>query len=168
MSVRASIFGTGAPGGNVDYRGDVPAPVTSYASAAANTPLIARLNVPPSTNKTKSAVVSRHDTRGDIRFFYSHGAVTMRAPLAAIGPGTTPISQVQQRNIQLMDWQINGSWAQTGYPRNFGWSTRVPQLTTNVTGGPGPADMNVKPHYARVQAVPRSRVIVRSYPTKGQ
>lgn len=168
MSIRANLFGGGKPGGDIDYRGDVVAPVRSYAQAGASTPLISHLSTPPSTNRTRSAVVSRRERRGDIRYFYSHGAVTMRAPLVATGPGTTPVSLFQQQNVQLMDWQINASWRETGYPRNLGWSTRVAQLETNTTGGPGQSQQTAKPHPTRVQQVPRSRVIVRTYPTRGQ
>lgn len=170
MSNRATIFGTGTPGGSVEYHGDITPPVTSYASSLPRTPLATRLNNPSSTNVTGSAVVARQPRRGGHMFFYSHGAVVMPNALphpGAGGVGGVESSAFQPYNIQLMDWQINRSWYEAGYPRNLGLSTRVPQLQTNVTGGPGRSRSVQRPLFTQVQTVPRASVRVRSYPTKG-
>lgn len=169
MSKRASIFGTGAPGGNVEYRGDLPAPVATYAASAPSTPLMSRLFNPASTNRTGSAVVNRQDRRGGHHFFYVHGAVTMPGPLPAPGAGQVggvQSSAYQRQLVQLMDWQVNTSWYESGYPRNLGYSTRVPQLQTNQTGGPGKSSSDQRPLFTRVQQVGRARAVVRTYPTR--
>lgn len=168
MSLRATKFGTGAPGGQIEYHGDLTPPVSSYAASAAKSPLISTLLVPASTVVSGAAVVNRQPRRGGHRFFYSHGAVPMPPALPGSGPGIGGVfsSLFQRFNIQLMDWQINTSWYESGYPRNLAWSTRVPQLQTNVTGGPGKSQQTQRPLFTRVQTVPRATVRVRSYPTK--
>lgn len=167
MSLRATKFGVGAPGGAVDYRGDLPAPVTTYAGAYRDA-ATSHLRVPASTVVSGSAVVMRAPRRNGHAFFYSHGGVPMALPLArpGVGAGGVESSQFQRTNVQLMDWQINSSWHEAGYPRNLGLSTRVPQPTTNQTGGPGRSQMVQRPLFTRVQSVPRARVLVRAYPTR--
>lgn len=169
MSRRASMFGTGSSGGVVEYKGDLTPPNTSYASALPNQPLASRLYNPASTAWTRSAVVTRAPRRGGMRSFYSHGAVTMPEALpmpGAGGVGGVRSSAFQTQNVQLMDWQINPSWGEAGRPRNLGYSTRVPQLQTNVTGGPGRSSSDQRPLFTRVQTVSRAQVSVRSYPTR--
>src|SRR5512147_1892368 len=122
MSFRSTLFGSGAPGGNVEYRGDLTAPITTYASAVPGMPMTSRLYVPATRNITNSAVVTRAPRRGGMRSFYSHGAVPM--PNALPRPGATGVGNVQSSafqpyNVQLMDWQINPSWHEAGYPRNL-------------------------------------------------
>lgn len=170
MSTRSSVFGGGRPGGVIEYRGDLPAPDSTYASALPATPLASRLTVPATTNRTGSAVVDRRVRRGGHHFFYSHGAVPM--PNALPGQGAAQIGGVnssafQPYNVALMDWQINTSWYESGYPRNLGLSTRVPQLQTNVTGAPGKSRQQPRPLFTRVQTVERARVVVRTYQTQG-
>jgi hypothetical protein len=161
------MFGGGQPGGRIEYRGDLPAPVTTYASALPTTPLTSRQYNPPSTNRTKSAVVDRKPRRGGHMFFYSHGAVPMLTPIRedSNSQGLVPISMFQRFNIALMDWQKNLSWYESGYPRNLGLSTRVPQLQTNVTGGPGRSSMDQRPLFTKVQTVQRARIKVSAYQT---
>jgi hypothetical protein len=162
------MFGRGGTGGRVEYRGDVVAPVTSYASALPSSPLTSRQYNPASTNRTGSAVVDRKPRRGGHMFFYSHGAVPMPTPIREEqnSQGLVPISKFQRFNVALMDWQKNLSWYESGYPRNLGLSTRVPQLETNQTGGPGRSSMDQRPLFTRVQTVQRSRVIVQTYRTR--
>lgn len=168
MTIRATQFGGGRPGGQIDYRGDVIAPTQSYASSQANTPMISRLSVPPSTNQTSSAVVKQSPRRGGMRYFLTYGAMRMPLPVFASGPGQVPSSAFQSMSANRAEWDINPDWAEAGYPRNLGWSTKVPQLQTNITGGPGTSAQTAKPLFGRVQVVPRSRVTVRTYPTRGQ
>lgn len=170
MSLRASKFGSGGVGGQVEYPGDLTPPTRSYAASAPSTPLMSRLFNPPSINRTRSAVVNRQERRGGMQYFYSHGAIPMPVPAAtrATGPGQVPSSAFQRMNNALVMWDINPAWGEAGYPQNQGWSTRVPQLETNITGGPGTSQQTARPEYTRVQAVPRSRVTVRTYPTRGQ
>lgn len=169
MSIRADMFGTGAPGGRIEYKGDLPAPVTTYASSLPGMPLTSRLYNPASTARTRSSVVTRAPRRGGMRSFYVHGAVGMPNALpnpGAGGVGGVNSSAFQPNLVQLMDWQVNPSWYEAGYPRNLGLSTRVAQLQTNVTGGPGRSSQDQRPLFTRVQTVPRANVTVRSYPTR--
>jgi hypothetical protein len=153
----------------LEYRGDLTPPDTSYASVLPTTPLTTRLFNPSSTNRTGSAVVTRAPRRNGQLFFYAHGAVTQ--PNALPNPGAASIGNVnssafQTQLVQLFDWQKNIAWHEAGYPRNLGLSTRVPQLETNVTGGPGKSSSDQRPLFTKVQQVQRARVVVRSYPTK--
>lgn len=170
MSIRSSLFGRGAPGGAVEYRGDLVAPITSYASTTPHSALTSRLGIQSSTNVNGSAVVNRQEQRGGIRSFYSHGGYRMPNALPFAGntaTGGVNRSAFQQTNIQLMDWQINPSWHQAGYPRNLALSTRVSQLQTNVNGAPGASSQDPRPLFTRVQTVERARIIVQSYKTRG-
>lgn len=163
------MFGGGAPGTPVEYRGDVKPPVESYASALRYTPLTSRLYNPQTTNRSSSAVVDRHPRRGGMLSFYVTGAVRMPDALpypGADGVGEVNRSAFQPYLAQLTDWHINRAWAEAGRPRNLGLSTRVPQLETNVTGGPGRSSQDQRPLFTRVQTVERARVTVRSYPTR--
>lgn len=167
MSIRSSRMSGGRQGGTVEYFGDLVPPVTSYAGAYRDS-ITSSLVVPSSTNVTGSAVVARAPRRNGHAFFYSHGGVPMDMPLArpGVGAGGVESSRFQPINVQLMDWQINASWHEAGYPRNLGLATRVPQPMTNRTGGPGRSEMGQRPLFTRVQNVPRARVLVRSYPTR--
>lgn len=156
----------GRPSGSIQSKYDVPPPVTTYAYSAAKTPLHASLNIPPSTNRSGSAVVNRRPLRNGLQFFYSHGAVSMDVPLAAVAEGGVNSSRFQTVNVQLMDWQNNTSWHQAGYPRNLGWVTRVAQVDTKSSGGPTNATMEAKPAFNRVQRVPRYQAIPKAYPTR--
>lgn len=170
MSRRASIFGTGAPGGAVEYRGDLTPPVASYASSAAASPMFSRLRIPSSLATIGSMVVNRTPRNVGIRSFYVHGAVDMVQAMpypASAGVGGVTSSAFQRKLVQLMDWQINPGWAEAGRPRNLGLSTRVPQLQTNVTGGPGRSSQDQRPLFNRVQTVQRANVVVKAYPTRG-
>jgi hypothetical protein len=124
---------------------------------------------PASTNRTRSAVVDRSPRRGDIAYFYVHGAVTQPNALpgqGATGPGGVNSSGFQNQLVQLMDWQINRGWYEAGFPRNLGLSTRVPQLQTNVTGGPGMSSSTQRPLFTKVQKVRRAGVKVNTYQTR--
>jgi hypothetical protein len=153
--------------GNVAYRGDLPAPVTTYASAAANLPMRARLNVPPSTNLDGSAVVNRVERRAGHRYWYSHGGVTMPMPgVPRPGAGGVFSSSFQQTLVQLHDWMINLEWYAAGYPRNMGYSFRAQQVQTRTTGGPTAAAMQQRPLFPKVQTIKRYTVATPRYPTR--
>lgn len=168
MSIRASRLMPGGNGGVVEYEGDLTPPVTTYASAAPKTPMSSRMFVPGTTALTGAPVVFRGQRRGGHRFFYSHGAVPM--PPALPGPsgvGQVRVSLFQRFNMLLADWMINAAWREAGVPQNLGWSSKTPQLETNVTGGPGSSRQTTRPLFPKVQQVPRARARVGTYPTRG-
>jgi hypothetical protein len=169
VSIRSSIFGGGGVGGKVEYRGDVPAPVQSYASALPNQPLTSRLFTPGASAWTRSAVVSRSSRTDGLRMFYVHGATRQPVPLVrpGVGAGGVESSAWQQNLVLLTDWCVNTAWLAAGYPRNFGWTFRGPQPQTNVTGGPGKSRQTQRPLLTRVQSVRRASVTVQTYPTRG-
>lgn len=174
MSKRSTARGGGAPGGPVEYPGDLTPPIASYAGGPMHGSSIGRkLRIPGSRVDTNSGVVSSKFRRGGARggqvYFYSYGPLRMRTPL--MGPpgyGSVVRSGFQQYNNQLIDWQLNPSWAETGYPANLGLSHRQPQLPTNASGGPSPSTMGQRPLFTGVQQVPRPRVQIRTYNTRGQ
>lgn len=153
--------------GNVSWEGDLPAPVTTYASAQANLPMRTRLLVPPSTNRSGAPVVNRVPRRNGQKFFYSHGGIEMPSRLVPRpGAGGVFSSAFQTMLIQLHDWMINGAWFAAGYPRNLGYSWRNGQIDTNATGGPGKGQMQQTPVFTRIQTVRRATVNPPRYNTK--
>lgn len=167
----------GAPNASeVSWEGDITPPVTTYASAAANLPMKSRLNVPASTNRTGSPVVSRAERRDGLQYFYSHGGTRMPVPgVPRPGPGGVVSSAFQTTLVQLHDWVINRKWYAAGYPRGgsvftggirLDSSFRGPQPQTMYTGGPTKAAMQQRPLFPAVQTVQRYGVTVRRYPTR--
>ena len=169
MVYRTTRLGNGMPGGAIEYRGDLPAPVTTYAASLSDSNLAANLMVPAATNRTWAPVVCRVP-RNRIKAFYVHGAETQPNALpypGAAGVGEVNRSAFQDQLVLLTDWHINPGWYEAGYPRNLGLSTRVPQLVTQVTGGSGPGRSQPRPLFTRVQTVGRASATVKTYPTKG-
>jgi hypothetical protein len=165
----AKLTPAGGPpnAGEITYRGDLPAPVTTYASAQANLPMRTRLTVPAGTNRTGAPVVNRVPRRNGLRYFYSHGGIRM--PFGGVprpGAGGVTSSAFQQILVQLHDWVTNRNWYEGGYPQNLGLSFRAQQLVTKATGGPTSAAMETKPVFAKVQTVRRYSVTPPRYPTR--
>lgn len=155
-------------GSQVTWEGDLTPPITTYAASLRKSPLHSGLGVRSSTNTTSSAVVNRRDIRKGLLYYYSHGGLTMPAPAVPTnGAGGVNISRYQQTLVQLHDWVINLGWRMGGYPRNLGYSFRVDQLKTQVTGGSGPGAMQQRPVFPAVQVVPRYTANIRRYATKG-
>jgi hypothetical protein len=146
---------------------DQPPPITTYASGVQNNSLLSQNHVPATSNRTNSAVVNRRPRRNGLRYFYGHGGLVMpfRA-IPSVGTGGVQNSFYQTILVQLHDWSQNLSWFAAGYPRNLGYSTRVSQLNTNVTGGSTNAAMNQRPLFPKVQRVPRYSVRPNVYQTK--
>lgn len=168
MVQRTTLRGNAMPGGKIEYRGDLPAPVTTYAASLSDSTVASNLQVPASTNRTWAPVVNRVPRR-KIRAFYVHGAEIQPNALpypGASGVGSVESSKFQKQLVILTDWHINPAWYEAGYPRNLGLSTRVPQLQTQVTGGGGPGKMAQRPLFTRVQTVGRATATVKTFPTK--
>jgi hypothetical protein len=75
-----------------------------------------------------------------------------------------------------VNFTINTGWyiaypaatVMNGGRRNLGLSTRVDQLPTRTTGGPGPASMLAAPRFQSVQQIPRYSTMPTMYPTQSQ
>jgi hypothetical protein len=148
------------------WEGDLIPPVTSYASSTSQTLGQDRLSVPPSTNKTNSAVVQRRPRRNGLMYFYSHGGLSMPIPgMPTPGNGGVMSSAFQRVLVQLHDWVINRAWYAAGYPRNLGYTFRVNQIATKTTGGAVGA-MQPRPRFAKVQVIPRATAQPQTYNTK--
>lgn len=146
---------------------DLPPPVTTYASALRNTALFSQNQIQHSTNVQGSMVVNRRPRRNGLRYFYSHGGVVQPAPqVPTPGAGGVRNSLYQTILVQLHDWSTNLAIFAAGYPRNLGYTTRVSQLQTKVSGGPTNATMDTKPIFPAVQRVRRYTVQPRTYQTR--
>lgn len=155
----------GRHAGLVSYEGDLPSPVTTYASAAPYTPMVSVNVTPPSTAFTRSAVVHRIPRRRGIRYFYGHGSTPMPSP-GVRASNRVESSMFQPIQTKLVNWTQNDAWFEGGYPRNLGYSFRTPQLQTQTTGGPGPGMMAARPLFPRVQKVRRYSTYAPTYNTR--
>lgn len=153
--------------GLVSYEGDLPAPVTSYASAQRTSP-VTSVNYVPATNAwTRSAVVNRIPRRAGLRYSYGYGTSQMPAPYPSGGNRAVSSSRFQPRNGQLVAYSQNDAWFAAGYPSNLGLTFKVPQLRTQVTGGAGPGSMAQRPLFTRVQRVKRYSTYAPTFKTQG-
>lgn len=170
MATRTTPFGGGRPGSVIEYRGDLTPPTQSYASVYANTTHGQALAIPATTIRTRSSVVTAKKRRGRLAIFYGYGA--RRNPQALPFQGNQAVGGVNRSAFQpfmtaLFDWHNYLSWHEAGYPRNLGYSFRVPQLETNVTGAPGKSRSTTRPIYSKVQTVGRATATVTTLPTTG-
>lgn len=150
----------------VTWQGDLVPPVTSYAASRDVSPLSSRSYIPPSTNRTNSAVVTRVPRRNGIAYFYSHGGLTMPAnAVPRPGSGGVWSSSFQQVLVQLHDWVKNSDWFAAGYPRNLGYAFRVQQVSTKAGGG-SVGRMQPRPLFPKVQVIPRATVVPPAYKTR--
>lgn len=154
------------------FYGQMPMPATQFATS---TTTLKSLEVVPSvrTVASNASVVQRANRRNGM---VSIGGRKSRDN--ADPPMNKPV-----RSSLFQEWligpQINFSMNdclyRAGYPaatisygtmRNLGLSTRVDQLPTRTTGGPGPAAMLPAPAFRSVQTVPRYSTMPSMYPTE--
>lgn len=169
MAVHASPFGPGHPGGVIEYRGDVPAPDTTYAAAISASPFGGRLRVPASrASVTTTPVVSRLNRMRGIIAHVLDGAVRM-PPATIVGPGygKTRGSVYQPFDVHRSTWIENRGLHQAGYPRNLGLTFRGPQRLDTASGAGGDSVMQPRPLWRGVQQIGRARASVITYPTQG-
>lgn len=157
---------TGKRAGLVSYEGDLPSPVTSYASNQRTSP-VTSVNIVPATNAwTASSVVNRIPRRKGLRYSYGYGTVDMPAPYPSGGNRGVNSSSFQRYNSQLTAYSQNDAWFEAGYPSNLGLTFKVPQLQTQKTGGSGPGQMASRPLFTRVQRVRRYTTLTPQYKTQ--
>jgi len=124
-----------------------------------------------SNMRSGAAFVQRRNRRRGMIQLYAHGSQKRQRtmPVGGVqnGSGTVDVSSFNRTNIPpIFNGTFNGALWQAGYPRNLGFSFRVEQLRTNTTGGPGPAQMNIRPRFNRVQTIRRYNATPKAYNTK--
>lgn len=155
------------------FYGEMPVPATSYVTS---TTALKSLEVVPSlpTARSNASVVDRHDK------MTGYTATGGRQNYETTVPPMydSPYSSKFQSWLMgpHVNYILNGFLYRAGYPaatvmnggrHNLALSTRVDQLVTRTTGGPGPARMNSQPRFNAVQNIPRYSTMPKAYPTQG-
>lgn len=154
------------------FYGEMPMPATDYATS---TSALKSADVVPSTPTVASnaSVVTRVDKMTG--YTPTSGRQNYKA--------TTPPMYVSPYSSKFQPWLmgpqvnyvINTFLYRAGYPaatvmnggrHNLALSTRVDQLVTRSSGGPGPAAMTPQPRFNAVQRIPRFSTRPKSYPTQ--
>lgn len=155
--------------GTVEYGGDITPPVASYAGSYQSTAIGSRgFSQGSSSAWTRSPVVQRRNRQNDLLYVYSHGGAVQstRVPFPGGSDGMVRSSLYQTVLVRLNTFTENMGWFAAGYPRNLGWSFRVPAIKTNPTGGPTPSRMTSQQVLTKVQQVPRYSTVPRFFATK--
>lgn len=154
------------------FYGELPVPATDYATSAT---ALKSLEVVPSTPTVASnaSVVSRVDKMTG--YTATAGRQNYETP--------TPPMYKSPYSSKCQDWLmgpqvnyvLNLFLYRCGYPaasvmngglHNLALSTRVDQLVTRQTGGPGPAAMLPAPRFGMVQKIPRFSTMPKTFPTQ--
>lgn len=154
-----------------DFYGSMPVPATQFATTVT---ALSSLEVVPSvrTVMSNASVVTRRDRRNGL--VYTAGRQSEKNTSPQI---TRPVrsSKFQQWLLgPQVNYIINNDWyiaypaatVMFGGDHNLALSTKVDQLPTRTSGGPGPATMRPAPFFTRVQAVPRYSTMPSFYPTQ--
>jgi hypothetical protein len=142
--------------------GEMPVPATHYATAVT---AMRSIEVTPSVAVTSNKGIGQrgyimkgyHPTEG--RQSYEETPPPMNKPVYS--------SKFQDWLVgPIVNYVLNGFLyrAAGGYPMNLGLSTRVDQLATRSTGGPGPASMLPAPRFRRAPVVPKYSTAPQTYP----
>lgn len=136
-----------------------------------STPLRSRLSVAAATIRTRAAVVSRRPRMLGINFLYSHGGwnsgATLKPPFSGPGSGFVQSSAFQPTTVRLVAASFNNALYGVGYPRNLGFSFKVPTLPTADKANSGGPTNGMRPRgiFTKVQTVPRYSTRPQSYDT---
>jgi hypothetical protein len=153
------------------FYGEMPMPATQYATTVT---ALTSLETVPSvrTVASNASIVDRRSRRNGLQ--YTAGRMSRPNGLPET-PKPVRSSKFQKwligpqvNYIQNLDWYIvyPAATVMFGGDRNLALSTRVDQLATRTTGGPGPASMRPAPRFSRVQQVPRYSTVPRMFPTQ--
>jgi hypothetical protein len=156
------------------FYGEMPVPATHYVTS---TTALRSLEDAPSvqTVKSNASVVDRHDDTTGMtstagRQSYKEVLPPMyESPYSSkfqdwlIGP---QINYVQ--NLAIFRAGYPAATVMLGGMHNLALSTKVDQLVTRYTGGPGPGAMLPAPRFKSVSAVPRYSTMPSFYKTQGQ
>lgn len=155
------------------FYGSMPMPATQFATSVA---ALQSLDIQPSvrTAQSNASVVNRADRRNGI--INTGGRQLRKLPTPQYNDPVYSSEFNKSLIGPQVDYTINDDWY-IAYPaasvmfgglRNLALSTRVDQLQTRTTGGPGPAAMGAAPRFRRVQQVPRYSTMPQTYPTTSQ
>ena len=153
---------------------ELPMPATHFVTSTA---AIKSNDPPPSVGKPAdldAAIGSRKDKMTGYTPTGGHRMESMPIPQMYNSP---PSSKYQEWFAgPIVNYVINLFLYRAGYPaatvmnggrHNLALSTRVDQLVTRTSGGPGKAQMTTSQRrFNRVQQVPRYSTMPRSYPTQ--
>lgn len=152
---------------------EMPVPATAYVTSS--TRLRSTDEVPPSPvpQWTNAAFVSRGNRRNG--YLATAGSRIRRAVTPQVYE--SPDSSKFQPDLvgPQVDYVLNACLYRAGYPaasvmngglRNQALSTRVDQLVTRTSGGPGAATMLPAPRFRKVQTIPRYATMPQQYPTQ--
>ena len=153
------------------FYGEMPIPATAYAQSTAR---LASVDAQPSvrTVASNASVVDRRNRRNGLD--YTAGRKLRTAPPPQYN---NPVfGSIFQRHLYgpQVNYVINEDWyiaypaatVMLGGKRNMAWSTKVDQLPTRTSGGPGPAAMLPAPRFKSVQTVPRYSTMPTMYNTQ--
>jgi hypothetical protein len=154
------------------FYGEMPMPATSYATSAT---ALQSLEIVPSIaeNSANAAVVNRANRRNGMMASAGYDERELDVPQMYNSPYSSKFQSYQIGPI--FNWFINQCLYRAGYPaatvmnggrHNLALSTRVDQLVTRSSGGPGPAAMTAQPRFNAVQKIPRFSTRPKSYPTQ--
>lgn len=155
------------------FYGEMPMPATQFATSVT---ALASLDVTPSlpTRASNASVVDRTNDMTGYRATagvqdYETTTPQMLPPVLSskfqdllIGPHVNYI-----QNLNLFAAGYPAATVMLGGMHNLALSTKVDQLVTRTTGGPGPGSMRQAPRFKSVQTVPRYSTMPSSYPTQG-
>lgn len=152
--------------------GEMPVPATNYVTA---TTALKSLETVPSmpTLMSNASVVSRKDkmtgytpTEGRQNYETTTPPMYMSPYSSKFQPWLMgPIVNFVQ-NLFLYRAGYPAATVMNGGRHNLALSTRVDQLVTRSTGGPGPAAMTPYPRFSAVQNIPRYSTMPPQYPTE--
>jgi hypothetical protein len=151
----------------------MPIPATAYVSSTAR---LQSTDRQPSvrTVASNASVVDRRDRRNGIDYTAGrqsrHDAGPQRLKAVVSSAFQQWLIGPHVNYILNDDWYIAypAATISFGTMRNLAWSSRVDQLPTRTSGGPGPATMLPAPRFKSVQTVPRYSTMPSMYNTQSQ
>jgi len=148
--------------------GQLPIPATAYATSTAG---LRSINNPSAlAPQWESSVVQRANKRDGMIATGGRQYVELVTPQVMDPPDS---SKFQNWLIgPQVDYILNGFLYRCGFPAALApgrdpldLSTRVDQIPTRTSGGPGPGTMRSAPRFKAVQTVPRYSTMPPTYPT---
>jgi hypothetical protein len=154
------------------FYGELPMPATSFVTS---TTAVKSVDIVPSVGATTDAAIVDRSNR--MNGYLATGGFSERDTGIPQMYNSPYSSKFQPLTVGwIVNYVINACLYRAGYPaatvmnggrRNMALSTRVDQLVTRSSGGPGPAQMTSAPKFKRVQTVPRFSTMPQAYPTQG-